>query len=124
MPPRAPAYQVPPIDAFGDGGFRIGGVRHEGAIALVDGAVRAWPVGEDPKALAVSDFETFLNPDDKPDVVVLGLGAKVVHPPAAVRQAFLDAGVGLEALDTPAACRVYNILAGEARRVWAALIAV
>ena len=119
-----PAYAVPPIDAFGEGGFRVAGARRDGHVLIIDGTTKAWSVGGDPKALTASDFNAFLARADRPDMVVLGLGKKLVHPPAGVRKAFREAGVGLEVLDTATACRTYNLLAGEARRVCAALIAV
>lgn len=119
---EAPSYAVPPIDAFGEGGFRIAGARKDGSQLIVDGAARPWAA--DPAALTPGDFAVFLNRADKPDVVVLGVGGALKHPPAEVRKAFREAGVGLEVLDTATACRTYNLLAGEARRVCAALIAV
>jgi len=119
---ETPAYAVPPIDAFGEGGFRIAGARKDGSQLIVDGAARPWAA--DPDALTPDDFAIFLDRADKPDVVVLGVGAALKHPPAAVRKAFRDAGVGLEVIDTATACRTYNLLAGEARRVCAALVAV
>jgi len=119
-----PEYAVPPIDAFGEGGFRVAGARREGHVLIIDGTTKDWPVAADPKALTAADFRAFLDRADKPDMVVLGLGEKLVHPPVCVRKAFRDAGVGLEVLDTATACRTYNLLAGEARRVCAALIAV
>lgn len=121
---ETPAYAVPPIDGFGEGGFRVAGARREGHVLIIDGTTKAWPVDGDPRALTASDFSAFLARADTPDMVVLGLGRTLVHPPAEVRQAFREAGVGLEALDTATACRTYNLLAGEARRVCAALIAV
>jgi len=118
----APAYTAVPIDAFGDGGFRIAGVRHDGAI-LILGGVRAWPVsGAD--ALTAADFAPILDRADRPDMAILGTGARLRHPPAEVRRAFREAGVGLEVLNTASACRTWNLLAGEARRVFAALLPV
>lgn len=111
------------IDAFGEGGFRIVGARHEGGIVIVGGSVRPWAARE-AKALAPGDFTAFFPPTGRSDLVVLGVGARTLHPPAAVRAAFREAGVGLEVLDTASACRVYNLLASEGRRVGAALIPV
>lgn len=119
---ETPAYAVPPIDAFGEGGFRIAGARKDGSQLIVDGAARPWDA--DPDALSAADFKVFLDRADKPDMVVLGVGGVLKHPPADVRKAFREAGVGLEVLDTATACRTYNLLAGEARRVCAALVAV
>jgi uncharacterized protein len=113
-----------PIDAFGDGGFRIAGDRHEGHVLILGVQVSEWSVGADAKALGVADLGRVLKGADAPDMLVLGTGKRLAHPPAAVRQAFREAGVGLEVLDTATACRTYNLLAGEGRRIRAALIAI
>lgn len=121
---ESPAYAVPPIDGFGEGGFRIAGARRDGHVQILDGTTRDWAIDGDARALTPADFKAFLSREDKPDMVVLGVGERLLHPPAEVRKAFREAGVGLEVLDTATACRTYNLLAGEARRVCAALIAV
>ena len=113
-----------PIDAFGDGGFRVADERHEGNLLILGVDLRAWRVADDAKALTVADFAAFLKAGAGVDVVVLGVGARLAHPPASVRQAFRDARIGLEVLDTATACRTYNLLAGEGRRIGAALIAI
>jgi uncharacterized protein len=60
----------------------------------------------------------------KPDVVLLGTGPVQRFPPAAFRGIFMRAGVGLEVMDLGAACRTFNILVQEERRVVAALFLV
>lgn len=122
LPRNASGTDLPPIDAFGDGGFRIAGVRREGATVIVDGAARAWArQGEE---LSVTDLRLFIDRPDRPDMVILGVGDRLVHPPATVRQAFRQAGIGLEVMDTATACRTYNLLAGEGRNIAAALMPV
>ena len=122
MPRNATGSSLPPIDAFGDGGFRIAGVRKEGATLIVDGAARPWSLkGE---GVEVEDLKIFLDRPDRPDMLILGVGERLVHPPASIRQAFRDAGIGLEVMDTATACRTYNLLAGEGRNIAAALLPV
>ena len=58
----------------------------------------------------------------KPELVIFGSGARLRFPPPAFLRALMDARIGLETMDTLAACRTYNILAGEDRHVIAALI--
>ncbi len=58
------------------------------------------------------------------EFVLLGVGPKPAPAPAAVRQALRAAGIGLEVMDTAAAARTYNVLAGEGRRLACALIAI
>jgi uncharacterized protein len=57
-----------------------------------------------------------------PELILLGTGALQVFPGAAVAKHFSRAGVGLEAMSTGAACRTYNVLVGERRRVVALLL--
>jgi uncharacterized protein len=58
----------------------------------------------------------------QPDVVLLGTGARQTFPSAAFTALFLQAGVGLEVMDTGAACRTFNVLMAEQRRVVAVLL--
>ena len=58
------------------------------------------------------------------EFVLLGAGAVNALPPRPVREALQRAGIGLEFMDTPSACRTYNILTAEGRKLAAALIAV
>ncbi len=69
--------------------------------------------------LALEDLEQIFAL--QPDVVLLGTGAKQVFPDRVIRQAFATRKVGLEVMDLGGACRTYNILVQEERRVAAAL---
>ena len=57
----------------------------------------------------------------KPELVLLGTGPSQRFPPSAIRTAFTSQGIGLEVMDLGAACRTFNILVQEERRVVAAL---
>jgi uncharacterized protein len=57
-------------------------------------------------------------------LLLLGTGRGLTRPADAVARAFRDAGLALEAMDTGAACRTYNVLLAEGRPVAAALVAV
>jgi len=57
-----------------------------------------------------------------PEVVVLGMSNSKQHPSAAIYGAFLERGIGFEVMDVGAACRTFNILLGEDRKVVAALL--
>ncbi|MEQ1525668.1 MAG: Mth938-like domain-containing protein [Gallionella sp.] len=58
----------------------------------------------------------------KPDVLLLGTGSKQRFPHSSLFRALTEAGIGLECMDTPAACRTYNILVAEDRKVIAAIL--
>jgi uncharacterized protein len=58
----------------------------------------------------------------EPELVLLGTGTRQIFPAASFGAQFLKAGIGFEAMDTSAACRTFNVLVGEQRRVAAMLL--
>lgn len=58
----------------------------------------------------------------RPELVIFGSGTRLRFPPPAFLRALMDQRIGIETMDTLAACRTYNILAGEGRQVIAALL--
>lgn len=105
-----------PIDGYGPGFFRVGGKVLNGAVLLLPSGASQWGGYEDAAALvAVAD---------QVDVLLLGTGAEIAHPPAALRRAVDAAGLGLEVMASPAACRTYNVLLAEGRRVGVAMLPV
>jgi uncharacterized protein len=115
--------QAPAIEAYGAGGFRIDGKRHEGSVLILDDQVRRWPVGSR-EALDEQSFAEVFAHRAAVEFILLGIGPEVLPPPKAAREACRVAGVGLEVMDTASAVRLYNVLASEGRRLAAALIAV
>jgi uncharacterized protein len=108
------------VTAYGSGYFEINQVRHEGALLLMpEGEVRPWQV-QGYEALSAGDFEALLGLGA--EVVLLGTGSIHRMPHPRLTAALTGAGVGVEAMDSFAACRTYNILMGEGRRVLAALL--
>jgi uncharacterized protein len=116
--------QPPSVDAYGAGGFRISGVRREGSLLILQDEPRMWT----PRLLAEvtpADFEPVIALGAREvEFVLFGVGARAAPAPAAVRQALQAAGIGLEVMDTATACRTYNVLASEGRRLACALIAI
>jgi uncharacterized protein len=116
--------QPPSIDAYGGGGFRVGGERIEGSVLIVQDAARPWPVGGIAE-LTPSHFHDVLAANrGSVELVLVGTGRETTIAPRTVREALREAGLGLEVMNTPEACRLYNLLAGEGRRLAAGLIAV
>ncbi|MDA7949009.1 MAG: MTH938/NDUFAF3 family protein [Hyphomicrobiaceae bacterium] len=112
-----------PIDAYGDHGFRFAETSHRGSLLILPSGIYGW----EPEALADVDEQAFSRVFAEAveiDFLLFGTGEKRLIPPPEVSRAFVDAGVGLEIMDTGAACRTYNVLLGEARAVAAALLAV
>ena len=112
-----------PIEAYGNGGFRFAAMSHRGSLLCLPSGVFAWPVSRIGD-LTPSDFSRVFAEPARVSFLLLGAGSALVRPSPAVRQAFEDAGIGLDVMDTGAACRTYNVLLAEGRPVAAALIAV
>jgi uncharacterized protein len=108
------------VTAYGSGYFEINRVRHEGALLLMpEGEVRRWQV-ESYEALTSAHFEALLALGA--EVILLGTGHHHRIPHPRLTAGLARAGIGIEAMDSSAACRTYNILMGEGRRVLAALL--
>jgi uncharacterized protein len=118
------ARNAPQIDAYGDGGFRLGGHRHDGSLLILDDVARPWPVVTLAELTPEDLASVLAAPRGQLDFMVLGAGVRNAPPPRAVREAFQAANLGLEMMDTPAAIRLYNLLTSEGRRLACALIAV
>lgn len=107
------------IRGYGAGEVRIGDlVHHAPCIITAQQLVLDWRVS-DVASLQVADLGAVFAL--KPEVVLLGTGARQIFPSREIRQAFAEQRVGLEVMDLGAACRTYNILVQEERRVAAVL---
>jgi len=107
------------IRGYSQGEVRIGEhVQHAPCIVAAERLILDWSA-HDVAALTPADLAPVF--ELQPDVVLLGTGAKQTFPPGEVRQAFAARNVGLEVMDLGAACRTYNILVQEERRVAAVL---
>jgi uncharacterized protein len=111
------------VEAYGDGGFRIAGITHKGSVLVMPERTLAWPVARIEEA-GFASFAALLPHAGDIQVLLLGCGRRMTLVPAALRAELKQAGMVLEPMDTGAACRTYNVLAAEDRRVAAALIAV
>ena len=108
-----------PVDAYGPGGFRIDGHWHDGSLSLTPAGVTRFTAPVDEAALA-----PVLAAAEALDVVLIGQGAEIAPLAAPLRQILDAAGIGVEMMSTASACRTYNVLLAEDRRVAAVLVAV
>ena len=107
------------FSSYGAGFVAVNGVRYEKCVVVSPQAVSEWIVaGFD--ALTVADF-AFID-TLKPEIVILGTGAAQRFPVRELMRALAAAGIGVEIMDSRAACRTYNILATEGRKVVAAIL--
>jgi len=107
------------VDSYGRNGFHVSGVAYEGAILVTAEATVAWRVAalED---VTLDSLNVLF--DRGIEILLLGCGARMVPVPGALRAALKAKGMVIDAMDTGAACRTYNILLAEERRVAAALL--
>ncbi|MDD7971277.1 Mth938-like domain-containing protein [Roseinatronobacter alkalisoli] len=105
-----------PVDGYGKDFFRIGGNVHPAPLLLVAGEVLPWGGYDDDAAL--------LELAGHVDVLFIGTGGAIAHIPPALRDKLEAAGLGVEIMDSPAACRTYNVVLSEQRRVAVALLPV
>jgi uncharacterized protein len=108
------------IERYGASGFRVAGVVYRGSILVFPDRTEPWIVADAPSVT----FESLAPVVEYGGVqiLLLGLGRRISAVPVALRAALRSAGIALEVMDTGAACRTYNVLVGEERRVAAALL--
>ena len=111
------------IQTYGGGAFTIAGVRHGGSVLVFPARTEAWPVA-DMARLEPGDLRAVADAGPDVDLLLLGAGQGPAALPAAVAEAMRAAGVAVEVMDTGAACRTFNVLLAENRRLAAALIAI
>jgi len=108
------------ITGYGHGWIAVAGERIAHSVVLHAGGTRAaWPC-ERFEDLNAGHFEQLAQ--TRPELVLFGSGARLRFPRPDWLRPLIEAGIGIETMTTPAACRTWNILTSEGRRVLAALV--
>lgn len=108
------------VSAYGPGYVTINQQRHEqNLVVMPDALHEPWAAGGF-EALTEQDFAALV--ELKPEIVLLGTGSRQRFPAPRLLRPLVEAGIGCEVMDMPAACRTYTILMAEGRRVAAALL--
>jgi uncharacterized protein len=110
------------IDRYGEDRFTVSGTVHHGSIIVFTDHTLAWPVRAITE-VTLDSLQPILAVRESLEVVLLGCGARLTQIPRELRQMLRQSGLAAELMDTGAACRTYNVLAAEERKVAAALIA-
>ena len=105
--------------AYGDGYVMVNDQRHEANLIVLPGQLLPWNA-KSFDVLAEEDFQVFL--ELKLEILLLGTGPRQRFPHPRLTRQLAAMRVGVEAMDLQAACRTYNILMAEERRVAAALL--
>lgn len=108
--------QAQPIDSYGPGFFRVGGHVLRGACLVTPWDAGGWG--------GLDDLSAPLSLLGKIDVLFVGMGRDIAPVPKLFRLALEEAGIGVEVMSSPAACRTYNVLLSEGRLIAAALLPV
>lgn len=111
------------IQSYAGGQFKISGQAYQGAVIVMPDQVLEWAAPVDIAHLNESHFTPLAG--FGLDVILLGTGAKIAFPQPSLKTAVKAMGLpGLDTMDTGAACRTYNVLLAEGRRVAALLMPV
>ena len=105
-----------PVEGYGPGFFRVGGKPIDGPLCLSLRGTEAWG--------GLDDVETLTRLTGDVDVLFVGTGTEIRHLPDTLRTRLEAAGLGVEVMNSPAACRTYNVLLSEGRRVALAVLPV
>jgi uncharacterized protein len=110
------------LQAYGKGGFRVSDVQWSGAVIVFPTRTVSWDV----KALTDLTLEAFApvgEASDPPvELLLIGTGPRMALLPSKLQAALRAMGFAIDVMETGAACRTYNVLIGEERRVAAALL--
>jgi uncharacterized protein len=111
------------IQAYREGSFTVAGTRYEGSVLVMPERTLRWPV-DTIAAITIESMAPITRSDPAVELLILGCGPSFALTPPGLRDALRTCGIVVEAMATPAACRTYNVLLAEDRRVAAALIAL
>jgi len=106
----------PPVDAYGPGFFRVANAIHNGGLVLTKKGPVEW--------VGLSDLDTIIINKEDFDVIFIGMGDEIAPLPKEISKQLLGANVPFEVMSSPSACRTYNVLLSEDRRVGLAVIPV
>ena len=108
------------IARHGPGGVIVNGAEHRRSVLVPwRGEVVEWPVAEF-GALTEAHFAAVA--EMKPELVIFGSGSRIRFVRPALLRPLMERRIGIETMDTAAACRTYNVLLAEGRSVVAALL--
>jgi len=107
------------FSGYGTGYVSVNNVRYACSVVVTPEAVSEWKVGGF-DALTAADFGPVVNLG--PEVVIFGTGSAQRFPRSEIARLLVEQGIGFEVMDSSAACRTYNILAAEGRKVAAAIL--
>ena len=116
----APTEGLNTFTAYGEGYVSVNAVRHSGNIVVLPDRIIAGWTAATFAALSATDFDVLATIDA--EIILLGTGNQLRFPHPELLRPLISAHKGLEVMDIQAACRTYNVLVSEGRKVAAALV--
>ncbi|VVE70905.1 hypothetical protein PPN31119_03754 [Pandoraea pnomenusa] len=115
-----PSQALNTVTGYGRGYVEVNKIRHDQSVIIApEGEIQHWPVSRF-DALTPADFDLLRRLD--PEVVIFGSGSRLRFAHPRLTTSLTSARIGVDSMDTQAACRTYNILMSEGRRVVLALL--
>ena len=111
------------IQGYRAGGFTVAGIWRPGSLLVMPEQTLSWEV-DSLSAITLDSMAPITAAEPAVELLILGCGRQFALAPSPLRDALRAHGIVVEAMATPAACRTYNVLLAEDRRVAAALIAI
>lgn len=105
------------VQSYAGGVFRISGESYQSAVILTPEQTTLWDIDKEVDALTLDDFEPIINLASEYDVFLFGSGSMIQFLPKELKNQLRAKGVSFDVMDTGAACRTYNVLMAEGRRV-------
>ncbi len=110
------------IQSYRQGGFKISGQVYDCPVIVLPTGTTVWDIHPAFSEINEQSFDLLVGQADSLDVVLFGTGSRSEFFPPALRGALKKKNLVIDAMDTGAACRTYNVLMAEGRRVAAALL--
>lgn len=111
------------IKGYGEMAFKVNDEKYEGSIILLPESVHSWNISKHSDITPLS-LQIICDNSDKIEILLIGCGETHIPMPVEIISHFMPLNIGIEIMTTGAACRTYNVLLAEGRKVAAALIAV
>lgn len=113
------------IQSYAGGTFKVSGEVYDHPLIVTPDAAHTWAISQNhPDHMTLADFEDVLALSHSCDVFLFGTGKTLIFLPLELKKTLKVQGLHLEMMDTGAACRTYNVLMAEGRRVAALLLPV
>ena len=109
------------VQRYTSDGFTVSGVVYAGPVLVFAKSSQSWGV-KDARALCQEDFHNVIEASGDIDLCLLGCGSRMTLVPSDLKRVLRELGIGIESMDTGAACRTFNVLLAEGRAVMAALL--